>query len=335
MSEISKPDYTYLWSSGGSIVAPSNVKIQTGWTSEVPPFQWENWSQNRQDQAIAHILQHGISVWDSSTEYQAGKSYVQGSDGTIYKAVTTNTNQNPVTDTSFTNWAPSSSGSLLRTTIYINTGGVLQASVNGSAFANVSSTYVKHPLANFAEIQCQGGGGGGGNALSTAVGQVSAGSGGGGGGYAFKRVAAGTINGQTIVVGQGGSAATAGGTSSVGSIVTATGGQGGATGNTAAPSPLVQGIAIGGVGSNGDINATGGQGGYAVYQSTPQQGHGGFSMFGAGAQAQGGVPTTGSAGYPAQSYGSGGGGAANGSGVSATVLGGSGKGGVVIIKEYS
>lgn len=103
MAEISKPDYTYLWSSGGAIVAPSNVKIQTGWAAEVPPFQWENWSQNRQDQAIAHILQHGIPVWDSVTEYQAAKSYVQGSDGALYKAVTTNTNTNPVGDAG-TNW---------------------------------------------------------------------------------------------------------------------------------------------------------------------------------------------------------------------------------------
>lgn len=49
MAEISKPDFQYVWASGGSIVAPSNVKIQTGWTAEVPPFRWENWSQNRQD----------------------------------------------------------------------------------------------------------------------------------------------------------------------------------------------------------------------------------------------------------------------------------------------
>lgn len=103
MAEITKPDYTTLWSSGGAIVAPSNVKIQTGWTAEVPPFQWENWSQNRQDQAIAHIIQHGISVWDAATEYQANKSYVTGSNGTIYKALTTNTNINPTTDGG-TNW---------------------------------------------------------------------------------------------------------------------------------------------------------------------------------------------------------------------------------------
>lgn len=104
MAEISKPDYTYLWSSGGATVAPSNVKIQTGWTAEVPPFQWENWSQNRQDQAIAHILQHGISVWDSSTEYQGTKSYVTGSNGVVYRSVQTNTGQNPTTDGSNTYW---------------------------------------------------------------------------------------------------------------------------------------------------------------------------------------------------------------------------------------
>lgn len=103
MAEISKPDYTYLWSSGGAMVAPSSVKIQTGWTAEVPPFQWENWSQNRQDQAIAHIMQHGIAQWDASTEYQAAKSYVTGSNGNIYRAVTTNTNNDPVVD-SGTNW---------------------------------------------------------------------------------------------------------------------------------------------------------------------------------------------------------------------------------------
>lgn len=110
MSEISKPDYTFLWSSGGSIVAPSNVKIQTGWTAEVPPFQWENWSQNRQDQAISHILQKGISVWSSTGEYwfttNGERSYVQGSDGIIYVAVQDSVGQNPTTDTTRTYWKP-------------------------------------------------------------------------------------------------------------------------------------------------------------------------------------------------------------------------------------
>lgn len=108
MPAISKPDYTYIWSSGGAIVAPSNVKIQTGWTAEVPPFQWENWAQNRQDMAIAHINQYGIAVWDDQTEYQYGltgpKSLVMGSDGAVYRAKQVNTNQDPTTDVSDTYW---------------------------------------------------------------------------------------------------------------------------------------------------------------------------------------------------------------------------------------
>lgn len=108
LAEINKPDYTHLWSSGGAIVAPSNVKIQTGWTAEVPPFQWENWSQNRQDAAISHILQKGISVWSATGEYyfttSGERSYVQGSDGNIYIAVADSVGQDPVTDVSDTYW---------------------------------------------------------------------------------------------------------------------------------------------------------------------------------------------------------------------------------------
>lgn len=109
MAAISKPDYTQIWASGGAIVEPSDVKKQTGWTAEVPPFQWENWIQNRQDQFIAHVNQRGIAEWDGLTEYEAsGKSYVQGSDGKIYKSVAASgpatTSQNPTTDVSDTYW---------------------------------------------------------------------------------------------------------------------------------------------------------------------------------------------------------------------------------------
>lgn len=108
MAETSKPDYSFIWSSGGAIVAPSNGKIQTGWTAEVPPYQWENWSQNRQDAAISHILQKGISVWSATGEYyfttSGERSYVQGSDGNIYVATSDSVNQNPITDISNTYW---------------------------------------------------------------------------------------------------------------------------------------------------------------------------------------------------------------------------------------
>lgn len=108
MPQIQKPDFTYKWASGGLSVSPSTTKIQTGWTAEVPPFQWENWSQNRQDQGISHIMQHGISVWDALTEYQYGansvKSLVMGSNGIVYRAKQINTNQDPVADTANLYW---------------------------------------------------------------------------------------------------------------------------------------------------------------------------------------------------------------------------------------
>lgn len=96
MADIQLPDMSLIWGSSGDVLQPPNSKIQQGWQPEIPSRQWFNWLDNRQDQAIAHIAQHGISVWSSTLEYQAGKSYVQGSDGLVYKALTTHTNINPV-----------------------------------------------------------------------------------------------------------------------------------------------------------------------------------------------------------------------------------------------
>lgn len=108
MAEISKPDYRYVWSSGGANVSPSNTKIQTGWVSEVPPYQWENYLQNRQDNMLVHINQHGMPQWDAFTEYFANKSYTLGSDGLVYKAVQNSgpgtTTQDPTTDATDSYW---------------------------------------------------------------------------------------------------------------------------------------------------------------------------------------------------------------------------------------
>lgn len=104
MAEILKPaELNDVWASGGDVISPGTSKIASGWAVEIPPRQWFNYIDNKQDQAIAHINQHGIAVWDSVTEYQAGKSFVQGSNGNIYKSLTTNTNVNPVSDGG-TNW---------------------------------------------------------------------------------------------------------------------------------------------------------------------------------------------------------------------------------------
>ena len=109
MALITKPDFTYVWASGGAIVAPNDTKKQQGWVAEAPPFQYDNWLQNRQDQMLAHINQRGIPAWDGLTNYEAGGlSYVQGSDGKVYKSVAASgpsaTVQNPTTDVADTYW---------------------------------------------------------------------------------------------------------------------------------------------------------------------------------------------------------------------------------------
>jgi hypothetical protein len=72
---------------------------------------------------------------------------------------------------------------LLRTTVYINDAGTLQSSVNGSAFANASSTFTPLSATSTVDIEVAGAGGAGGGAAICTSGQVSEGAGGDAGGY--------------------------------------------------------------------------------------------------------------------------------------------------------
>lgn len=100
MAEIIKPSsLNSVWAIAGDRVKPDESKIQQGWSVEIPPRQWENWLTNRQDQAIAHFNQRGIPQWDNITEYQAGKSYAQATNGVLYRAKTTHTNIDPLRGT--------------------------------------------------------------------------------------------------------------------------------------------------------------------------------------------------------------------------------------------
>lgn len=97
MPQITKPNtLNKIWAAGGDRATPLDSKISSGWQIEIPPRQWFNWLDNRQDQAIAHFNQHGIPVWDDQTEYQAGKSYVQDpGNGLVYRCTVTNTGNQP------------------------------------------------------------------------------------------------------------------------------------------------------------------------------------------------------------------------------------------------
>lgn len=101
MAEITKPNMDSLWANGGAIIAPSNTKVEIGWTPEIPPHQWENWVQNRQDRAIAYIYQRGMPEWDAETEYFLAKSVVLWQ-SKIFLAVSNNVGKQP--DTSPADW---------------------------------------------------------------------------------------------------------------------------------------------------------------------------------------------------------------------------------------
>ena len=105
MAQFLKPsNLNNVWASGGDRIYPGDTKYATGWQVEIPPRQYFNEIDYKQDQMLAHLNQHGIPVWDNETEYQENQSYVQGSTGTVYRCVLTHTNQNPDLDVSNTYW---------------------------------------------------------------------------------------------------------------------------------------------------------------------------------------------------------------------------------------
>ncbi len=105
MPQFIKPDtINQVWASSGILTAPVNLKLSQGWTVEIPPYQYFNWSQNRIDSFMAHVNQFGITQWDNTTEYQGNKSYVSGKDGVVYKAKMTNVNSDPSDPLNRRNW---------------------------------------------------------------------------------------------------------------------------------------------------------------------------------------------------------------------------------------
>lgn len=105
MAAYLKPDnINNIWASGGDRIYPGDTKYATGWQVEIPPRQYFNQIDYKQDQFIAHVNQRGIPEWDAETEYQENKSYIQGTDGTIYRCILTHVNEDPTLDISNTYW---------------------------------------------------------------------------------------------------------------------------------------------------------------------------------------------------------------------------------------
>lgn len=105
MAEFLKPDnLNIVWASGGDRLYPGDTKYASGWGVEIPPRQYFNEIDYKQDQMLAHLNQRGIVEWDVDTEYQAGKSYIQSESGTIYRCTLTHSGQNPDLDVTGTYW---------------------------------------------------------------------------------------------------------------------------------------------------------------------------------------------------------------------------------------
>jgi len=101
MADIQKPDMAKTWANAGDKTPPADSLINTGWNSgDIPANTDFNFIDARQDQGVAYMLQKGIPEWDSATEYQANKSWVQYG-GKIYKAIQTGVNKQPNTQTAY------------------------------------------------------------------------------------------------------------------------------------------------------------------------------------------------------------------------------------------
>ena len=172
-----------------------------------------------------------------------------------------------------------------------------------------SGVYTPATDINAIEVIVTGAGGSGGGCAGNSTSQTISGAGGGGGGTAIKYmpVTAGTE--YPVVIGVGGA-----------SVSGATGGNSG--GNT-----TFNGNIIGYAG--GDVNISGGAG--SDGQSGPflMAGNGGGTFWGSGGRAGSG------GGLQGYAYGAGGGGAYDGALTGTAYPSGTGKNGVVVIKEYS
>lgn len=94
MADLNRPNYGSAWATTGEKVAPDAGKFSLGWVQEMMPYQYENYLQARQDEAILYLLQKGIPEYSSTQEYTANKSMVLYN-GVVYLATQTVTNVLP------------------------------------------------------------------------------------------------------------------------------------------------------------------------------------------------------------------------------------------------
>lgn len=93
-----RPTINRVWASeaaGSNIQDPDTFvpnKVTTGWEAEIPPFQWFNWIQNRNDLFKLALAERGVAEWGSDVKYNTHSLVHYG--GHIW--VSTQVNQNVV-----------------------------------------------------------------------------------------------------------------------------------------------------------------------------------------------------------------------------------------------
>lgn len=126
MVDIIRPNFGTVWAASGEKLSPTEIKLQGGWIQEMMPYQYQNFLQNRVDNAITYLLQKGVPEWDAAQEYTANKSVVTYS-GQLYMAITTNTNV-----------LPSVVASWKRLTITFGANGAIPVSFGGTGATNAA-----------------------------------------------------------------------------------------------------------------------------------------------------------------------------------------------------
>ncbi len=191
-----------------------------------------------------------------------------------------------------------------------------------------SGSYTPSAGLLYAEVEVLGAGGGAGGSPAA----FPRGGGGGAGAYSMSVLGAAAIGAaQTVTIGAGGAGGaaganpgSAGGASSFGTLVTANGGSGGDS-STTLGSYLCAG-GQGGAAATGDIAIAGNNGGFSGdYNGVVDVGIGANSKYGAG----GATASATAAGANGAGYGAGGCGS-----IGASLAGGNGSGGLVIVTEY-
>lgn len=66
---------------------------------DIPPAEVQNFVDNRQDNAIKHVFEEGISLWDNSTSYPINGLVKRN--GEVYKAILTSSNKDPLTEPTY------------------------------------------------------------------------------------------------------------------------------------------------------------------------------------------------------------------------------------------